>query len=86
MTNFTPNEDRILVLPDSIDDKVGSILIPDTAKDKSTMGKVIAIGDDPVIKYKPGDRIVYGKYAGSTITIDKIDYLIMRNSDVFGSY
>lgn len=86
MTRFTPNDDRVLIEPVPVDEKLGSIFIPDRAKDKPSKGTVIEIGDDPAIKYKSGDRVIYGKYAGSVITIDNKDFLIMRNADIFGSF
>lgn len=86
MTKFTPNEDRLLIAPDKVSDKIGNIFIPDTAKDKPCKGRVIEIGEDPVIKVKVGDNVFYGKFAGTPITIDQEEYLVMRNSDVFGSW
>jgi chaperonin GroES len=85
--NFKPNEDRILVEAIEPENKTASgIYIPDTAKEKPQSGKVVAVGDG--LKDKPvtvkGDQIFYGKYAGTEITIDGKEYLIMRNSDVLG--
>lgn len=88
LTNFKPNEDRVLVEPAAAEEKTSSgIIIPDTAKEKPQKGKVVAIGDgikDKPVTVKVGDNILYGKYAGTEITIDGRDYLIMRNSDIFG--
>lgn len=65
---------------------MGGIIIPDTAKEKPQRGKVIAAGagkkDEPMT-VKPGDTVLYGKYAGTEITVDGKDYLIMRESDIF---
>ncbi|CAN5325868.1 MAG: co-chaperone GroES [Cyclobacteriaceae bacterium] len=87
--NFKPNEDRVLVEPAAADDKTTSgIIIPDTAKEKPQKGKVIAVGEgikDKPVTVKVGESILYGKYAGTEITIDGKDYLIMRNSDIFGT-
>ena len=87
--NFKPNEDRVLVEASPAEEKTSSgIIIPDTAKEKPQKGKVVAIGDgleDKPVTVKVGDNILYGKYAGTEITIDGKDYLIMRNSDIFGT-
>jgi len=64
------------------------LYIPDTAKEKPQQGKVIAIGDglkDKPVTVKVGDTVLYGKYSGTEITIDGKEYLIMRNSDIFGT-
>jgi chaperonin GroES len=86
--NFKPNEDRVLVEPAPAEEKTTSgIIIPDTAKEKPQKGKVVATGEglkDKPVTVKVGDQILYGKYAGTEITIDGKDYLIMRNSDIFG--
>lgn len=87
--NFKPNEDRVLVQPAPAEEKTSSgIIIPDTAKEKPQKGKVIAVGDgleDKPVTVKIGDNVLYGKYSGTEITIDGKDYLIMRNSDIFGT-
>ncbi len=87
--NFKPNEDRVLVEPAAAEEKTSSgIIIPDNAKEKPVKGKVIAVGDgvkDKPVTVKVGEQILYGKYAGTEITIDGKDYLIMRNSDIFGT-
>jgi chaperonin GroES len=86
--NFKPNEDRVLVEPAPAEAKTASgIIIPDTAKEKPQKGKVIAVGEglkDKPVTVKVGDQILYGKYSGTEITIDGKEYLIMRNSDIFG--
>ena len=64
------------------------LIIPDTAKEKPQKGKVIAIGDglkDKPVTVKVGDEVLYGKYSGTEITIEGKEYLIMRNSDIFGT-
>ena len=86
---FKPNEDRVLVEPAAAELKTASgIIIPDTAKEKPQKGKVIAVGDsikDKPVTVKVGDQILYGKYSGTELTIDGKEYLIMRNSDIFGT-
>ncbi len=87
--NFKPNEDRVLVQAAEAEKKTASgIIIPDTAKEKPQQGKVIAIGEglpDKPVTVKVGDSILYGKYSGTEIMIDGKEYLIMRNSDIFGT-
>ena len=86
---FIPNEDRILVEAAAAEEKTASgIIIPDTAKEKPQEGTVVAVGqgtDEKPVTLKVGDRILYGKYSGTEITIGGIEYLIMKNSDVFGT-
>ena len=85
---FKPNEDRVLVEPAAAEEKTASgIIIPDTAKEKPQKGKVIAVGEgikDKPVTVKVGDQILYGKYSGTELTIDGKEYLVMRNSDIFG--
>ena len=81
-----PLADRVLVEPAEAETKTASgIIIPDTAKEKPMKGKVIAVGagkkDEPVT-VKAGDEVLYGKYAGTEINIEGVDYLIMRESDI----
>lgn len=82
-----PLADRVVVEAAPAEEKTaGGIIIPDTAKEKPQRGKVVAVGtgkkDEP-ITVKVGDSILYGKYAGTEITIDGKEYLIMRESDIF---
>jgi chaperonin GroES len=83
--NIKPLADRVLVLPAPAEEKVGGIIIPDTAKEKPQRGKVIATGkgtkDDEML-LKEGDTILYGKYAGTEIEYEGEKYLMMRQSDV----
>ena len=84
-----PLADRVLVAPDAAEEKTASgIIIPDSAKEKPQRGKVLAVGtgkpDEPMT-VKVGDAVLYGKYAGTEITISGVEYLIMKNSDVFGT-
>ena len=83
----TPIADRVLVKPAAAEEKTASgIIIPDTAKEKPMRGEVIAAGtgkkDEPMT-VKAGDTVLYGKYAGTEITIEGVEYLIMRESDIF---
>ena len=81
-----PLADRVLVLPAPADEKtIGGIIIPDSAKEKPLKGEVIAIGNgtkDEEMVVKPGDTVLYGKYAGTEIELDGEKYLIMRQSDI----
>ncbi len=82
-----PLADRVLVESAAAEETTASgIIIPDTAKEKPQRGKVVAVGtgkkDEP-LTVKAGDEVLYGKYAGTEITIDGNDYLIMRESDIF---
>ncbi len=82
-----PLADRVLVEPAAAETKTaGGIIIPDTAKEKPQRGTVVAAGagkkDEPMT-VKAGDTVLYGKYAGTEISIDGKDYLIMRESDIF---
>lgn len=84
--NIKPLHDRVIVKPAAAETKTaGGIIIPDTAKEKPQRGVVMAAGpgkkDEPVT-VKSGDEVLYGKYAGTEITIDGQDLLIMRESDI----
>ena len=89
-----PIKDHIVVKRTEENDakKVGSIIIPDTAKEKSLTADVIAIGSGRVLKdgkklpleVKVGDKVLIGKYSGSEITLDDNKYLILREDDVLG--
>jgi len=84
--SITPLHDRVIVKPAAAEEKTaGGIIIPDTAKEKPQRGIVIAAGSgkkDEPMTVKAGDTILYGKYAGTEITFDGIEYLIMRESDI----
>jgi len=86
---FKPNEDRVLVEAAAAEVKTASgLYIPDTAKEKPQQGKVIAIGDgikDKPVTVKVGDKVLYGKYSGTEVMLEGKEYLIMRNSDIFGT-
>lgn len=85
--NIQPLDDRVLIekAPEAGEQKVGSIIIPDTAtKEKPTMGKVVAVGTDEDLKenIKAGDTIIYSKYAGDEIKVDDKEYMIIQRSDI----
>ena len=91
--NVSPLHDRIIVERiDEGEQKVGGIIIPDTAKEKPQQGKVIAVGKGRVEKdgkvtpldVKAGDTVLFGKYAGQEIKIDGNEYLIVREEEVLG--
>ena len=80
-----PLADRVLVLPAQADEKVGGIIIPDTAKEKPQRGKIVAVGNgtkDEEMILKVGDEVLYGKYAGTELESEGEKYLMMRQSDV----
>ena len=85
--NVKPLADRVLVEPSAAETKTaGGIIIPDTAKEKPQKGTIVAVGNgkkDEPLTVKTGDTVLYGKYAGTEISIDGKDYLIMRESDIF---
>ncbi|HWY10182.1 MAG TPA: co-chaperone GroES [Bacteroidia bacterium] len=85
--NVKPLADRVLVEAAEAETKTaGGIIIPDTAKEKPMRGKIVAAGpgkkDEPTT-VKVGDTVLYGKYAGTEITIDGKEYLIMKESDIY---
>ena len=89
---ITPLADRVLVKPmDPKETQKGGIIIPDTAKEKPQEGEIIAVGKGRLneqtgkritLEVKKGDRVLYGKYSGTEITIDDFEYLILRESDI----
>jgi chaperonin GroES len=88
-----PLEDRVIVKPSNAEEKTkGGIILPDTAKEKPIEGIIVATGpgkmkDDgnPISMHvKVGDKILYGKYSGTEVKIEDEEYLIMRESDIFG--
>ena len=86
--NFKPLADRVLVEPALAEEKTASvIIIPDTAKEKPQKRTIVADGNgntENKITVKVGDNILYGKYSGTELSIDGTDYLIMKESDIFG--
>jgi len=88
-----PLGDRVVVKPAAAEEKTaGGIILPDTVKEKPVEGNVIAVGPGKVaddgkaikMEVKVGDRVLYGKYSGTEVTINGEEYLIMRESDIFG--
>ncbi len=81
-----PLADRVLVKPDAAEEKTaGGLIIPDTAKEKPLAGTVVAAGpgtEDVKMEVKAGDKVLYGKYAGTEITHDGETYLMMKQGDV----
>jgi chaperonin GroES len=92
--NIRPLHDRIVVtrIEDETEKTAGGLFIPDSAKEKPQQGKVVTVGngkrteDGKLIPcdVKAGDRILFGKYSGSDIKIDGVEYLIMREDEVLG--
>ena len=91
--NLRPLQDRIIVKRlEEENVTAGGILIPDTAKEKPQRGEIVAVGkgktaDDGKLipmDVKVGDKVLFGKYAGTEIKMDGIDYLIMREDDILG--
>lgn len=87
-----PLADRVVIKPSPADEKSkGGIILPDTAKEKPVIGEVVAVGPGKVTddgkkiepEVKVGDKVLYGKYSGTEVTIDGDEYLIMREADVF---
>ena len=85
--SIKPLADRVLIEPVAAEEKTsGGIIIPDTAKEKPMKGVVIAVGNgkkDEPMTLKVGDKVLYGKYAGTEINVEGVDYLIMRESDIY---
>jgi chaperonin GroES len=87
-----PLGDRVIVRPDAAEETTSfGIIIPDTAKEKPQRGTVVAVGAGKVengvkvdMTVKAGDKVLYGKYAGTEITIDGEELMIMRESDILG--
>jgi chaperonin GroES len=88
-----PMNDRVLVLRVKEEQKTaGGIIIPDTAKEKPQEGKVVAVGPGKVgddgkrtaLEVKAGDRVLFGKYAGTEMKIDGVEHVFMRENDILG--
>ena len=93
MKKIRPLHDRILVKREEEgEEKIGGIIIPDTAKEKPQRAKVVAVGAGKVdengkripLDVKSGDRILFGKYSGSEVKLNGTEYLIMKEEDVLG--
>ena len=87
--SIKPLGDRVLVQALSSETSKGGIIIPDTAKEKPQEGKIIAVGPGRIEngervkpEVKKGDRVLFGKYAGTEITVDAKEYLIIKESDI----
>jgi len=86
-----PLADRVVVKPlEEAEVKKGGIIIPDTAKEKPMEGEVVEVGPGRIeegkrlpLEVKKGDRVLYGKYSGTEVSISGEEYLIMRESDIF---
>ncbi len=89
--NFVPQGDRVLVEVAEAEEKTaGGIIIPDSAKEKPQKGVIVAVGpgkkkDEPMT-VKVGDKVLYGKYSGTEITIEGKEYQIMRQDDLLGYF
>lgn len=91
--NLKPLQDRVLVeRVEALEKSAGGLFIPDTAKEKPQEGKVVAVGKGKrredgsiaALDVQAGDRILFSKYAGSDVTIDGKEYIIMREDDILG--
>jgi chaperonin GroES len=87
-----PLADRVVIKPSPADEKTkGGIILPDTAKEKPVIGEVVAVGPGKVTddgkkiapEVRVGDKVLYGKYSGTEVTIEGDEYLIMREADIF---
>ena len=92
-TKFRPLHDRVVVKRIEADEKSkGGIIIPDTAKEKPSEGEVVAVGPGGrdengkliPIGVKSGDRVLFGKWSGTEVKLDGVEYLIMKESDIMG--
>jgi chaperonin GroES len=87
-----PLADRVVIRPAAAEEKTkGGIILPDTAKEKPVIGEVVAVGPGKVtddgkkvnLEVKVGDKVLYGKYSGTEVTVEGEEYLIMREADIF---
>jgi chaperonin GroES len=87
-----PLADRVVIKPSPADEKTkGGIILPDTAKEKPVVGEVVAVGPGKIsddgkkvpMEVKVGDKVLYGKYSGTEVTVEGEEYLIMREADIF---
>ena len=92
-TTITPLDDRVLVLPDTAEEKTASgLYLPEGAKEKPQTGKVVAVGPGKLtdtgergaLSVKKGDTVLFGKYGGSEIELDGVEHKIMRESELLG--
>ena len=83
--NIRPLGDRVIIMPAPAEEKTASgIIIPDTAKEKPLQGTVVAVPaeKDSPVTVKEGELVLYGKYAGTEISFEGVDYLIMKQEDI----
>jgi len=83
-----PLDERVLVKPIEQEERVGSIIIPDTAKEKPMTGEIVAVGTDEDLQkiVKVGDKVIFGKYAGEEIKIAGEKHLIVPRSDILATF
>ena len=93
--HINPLSDRVVVMPEEVDEKTASgIILPDTAKEKPQMGQIVAAGPGKIsdngntveMTLKAGDKVLYGKYSGTEITLNNDEVLIMRESDILAKF
>jgi chaperonin GroES len=87
-----PLADRVVIKPAPAEEKTkGGIILPDTAKEKPVVGEIVAVGPGKIsddgkkvpMEVKVGDKVLYGKYSGTEVTVEGDEYLIMREADIF---
>jgi chaperonin GroES len=90
--NLKPLQDRVVIKAAEAEEiSKGGIILPDTAKEKPQQGEIVAVGPGKIAdtgelikpQVKKGDKVLYGKYSGTEITVDGEEYLIVRESDIF---
>tara|TARA_B100000953_G_C17720473_1_gene325335 strand:- start:80 stop:373 length:294 start_codon:yes stop_codon:yes gene_type:complete len=93
--HINPLSDRVVVMPEEVDETTASgIILPDTAKEKPQMGQIVAAGPGKTsdngntveMTLKAGDKVLYGKYSGTEITLNDDEVLIMRESDILAKF
>jgi len=93
--HIDPLSDRVVVMPEDAEEKTASgIILPDTAQEKPHMGQIVAAGPGKVsdngsvvkMSLQTGDKVLYGKYSGTEITLDGNEVLIMRESDILAKF
>ncbi len=93
--HINPLSDRVVVMPEEVDEKTASgIILPDTAQEKPHMGQIVAAGPGKVsdngsvvkMSVQKGDKVLYGKFSGTEITLDGTEVLIMRESDILAKF
>ena len=85
-SKFRPLGSRIFILPAELDEKtVGGIYIPETAREKPKRGKVEAVGRDAK-RVAVGDTVLYERYAGNKLVVDRVEYLVVKEEEIMGIY